>query len=86
MLGYFVRSKAGHDKGSLYMILKEDDTYVYLVDGKNKLVDAPKKKKWIHVQKILKVQDEFIIEKLSKGNIPTNDEIKKAIKNYDNMK
>lgn len=86
MVGYFVTSKAGHDKGSLYIILKEDDTYVYLVDGRNKLVDAPKKKKWIHVQKIVKVQNKEIIETLSKGEIPTNEEIKRAIKNYDNMK
>lgn len=83
MVGYFVKSKAGHDKGTLYIILKEDDTYVYLVDGKNKLVDAPKKKKWIHVQKIVNVKNPEILEAFSKGNIPTNEEIKKAIKNYD---
>ena len=83
MVGYFVKSKAGHDKGTLYVILREDDTYVYLVDGKNKLVDAPKKKKWIHVQKIVNVKDTEIFETFSKGNIPTNEEIKRAIKIYE---
>ena len=32
--GYFASSKAGHDKGTVYMILESDDVYVYLSDGK----------------------------------------------------
>ena len=30
--GYFASSKAGHDKGTVYMILESDDVYVYLSD------------------------------------------------------
>ena len=28
--GMLARSKAGHDKGKVYVIIEEDDTYVYL--------------------------------------------------------
>ena len=37
--GYFASSKAGHDKGTVYMILESDDVYVYLSDGKLRPTD-----------------------------------------------
>ncbi len=53
-VGMLARSKAGHDKGHVYVIMKEEDAYVYLVDGDLKPIDKPKKKKKKHVQVILK--------------------------------
>ncbi len=47
------RSKAGHDAGRIYVITGADDAYVYLVDGKARTLDRPKKKKKRHVQIIL---------------------------------
>ena len=38
--GYFASSKAGHDKGTVYMILESDDVYVYLSDGKLRPTDT----------------------------------------------
>ena len=52
--GMLAKSKAGHDKGRVYVILKTDETYVYLVDGKIRTMDKPKKKKKKHVQVIYK--------------------------------
>lgn len=49
-IGMLARSKAGHDKGQVYVITGEDDTYVYLVDGKSRRLDNPKKKKHKHIQ------------------------------------
>ena len=51
-VGMLAKSKAGHDKGHVYVILKADETYVYLVDGKIRTMDKPKKKKKKHVQVI----------------------------------
>lgn len=48
--GMLAKSKAGHDKGHLYVIYSVDETYVYLVDGKIRTIDKPKKKKRKHVQ------------------------------------
>ena len=41
----FAKSLAGHDKETVYIIKKMDSEYAYLTDGKNKLIDSPKKKK-----------------------------------------
>ena len=50
--GMLARSKAGHDKGHVYIIVETDATCVYLVDGKIRTLDKPKKKKKKHVQLI----------------------------------
>lgn len=49
-VGMLATSKAGHDKGHVYVILEVDDAYVYLVDGSIRTMDKPKKKKKKHVQ------------------------------------
>ena len=43
--GMLAKSKAGHDKGQVYVIYGLDETYVYLVDGKIRTIEKPKKKK-----------------------------------------
>ena len=52
--GMLVRSLAGHDAGELYIIVETDAQYVYIVDGKLRTLDRPKRKKKKHVQLILK--------------------------------
>lgn len=52
-------SRAGHDKGTLYVVLSYDDTCVWLADGKRKLLESPKKKKWKHVQVIRHLPEEI---------------------------
>lgn len=52
-IGMLARSKAGHDKGRVYVIYGTDETYVYLIDGKIRTMEKPKKKKKKHVQIIL---------------------------------
>ena len=52
--GMLAKSKAGHDKGNVYVIYDVDDTYVYLIDGKIRKIENPKKKKIKHVQIICK--------------------------------
>ena len=79
MVGKFAKSKAGHDKNQIYVILKEDTEYVYLVDGKLKTIDKPKKKRKKHIQIILK-EDENVSKKLKQSEMLTNEEIKVAIK------
>lgn len=55
--GMLARSRAGHDAGRIYVIMDVDDAYVYLVDGKGRTLDRPKKKKKRHVQIILDKYD-----------------------------
>ncbi len=55
--GMLVKSKAGHDKGKIYVIADMDETYVYVVDGRLKKLESPKKKKYRHVQVIHRQYD-----------------------------
>lgn len=52
-IGMLARSKAGHDKGHVYVIYNIEEAYVYLVDGAIRTISKPKKKKKKHVQLIL---------------------------------
>ena len=48
--GCLVQSLAGHDRGGLFIIIREDGDYVYLADGRTRSVSKPKRKKKKHVQ------------------------------------
>lgn len=79
--GRFVTSKAGHDKCKLFVIIKVDSEYVYLVDGKVRTLDKPKKKKKKHVQ-IINAVDETLIMKKNSNIVVRDEDIKRAIKLY----
>ena len=55
--GMLARSKAGHDKGKVYVIIEEYDTYLNLAYGGIRTLGHLKKKKKKHVQPILKEHD-----------------------------
>lgn len=80
MVGMFAVSKAGHDKGQMYIIIKEEGDFVYLADGRLKPLEAPKKKRKKHLQPVKKGIDEALAEKLRSGKPVYNEEIKYAIK------
>lgn len=80
MTGMFAISKAGHDKGRMYLILKEEGEYVYLADGRLRTADNPKKKKKKHVQPVKTGIDEALAEKIRSAQTIYNEEIKFAIK------
>ena len=50
MVGRFAISKAGHDKGTLYVIVAQEGDFVYMSDGIGKTIERPKKKRLKHVQ------------------------------------
>mgnify|MGYP002801425563 FL=1 len=79
--GDFVSSKAGHDKGQIYIIIRETEEYIYLSDGKIRSLDKLKKKNKKHVQPIGHA-DEGIRRKLKDGETVRNEEVKRAIKCY----
>ena len=49
-IGQVVISKAGRDKGFAFVITAIEQEYLYLVDGKTRPLENPKKKKARHVQ------------------------------------
>lgn len=75
------KSLCGHDKDEMYVIQSKDDTYVYLVNGINKTVDKPKKKKQKHIQIVKQFPDE--VESLLKEMTTlSNENAKRLIKIY----
>ncbi len=76
--GGFAVSKAGHDLGKTYVILYMDSEYVYLVDGKIRTINRPKKKKKKHVEGIDHL-DSLLVQKVLSCSI-RDEEIKRAIK------
>ena len=77
--GRLVKSLAGHDRGRLFIILKEEAEYVYLADGKTRTVTKPKRKKKKHVQ-ISRTGDEVIMEALTGGGAVTDEQIRYFIR------
>ena len=77
--GMLAISKAGHDKDSWYVTLNIEETHALLVNGTNRTMDSPKKKKLKHLQPVNEVP-EILQEKLRKEAVWTNEEIKRAIK------
>lgn len=48
-VGQVVRSIAGHDNGSLLMVVAQQDGYVMLCDGKERRLEKPKRKNVRHI-------------------------------------
>lgn len=81
MIGNIVYSKCGHDKGKIFVVVDENDLFYYLVNGKQRLVSRPKKKKIKHVQHTNYVCNE-IIEKIKMKKCLDSD-VRKSIKKYE---
>ena len=80
-IGEFAKSKAGHDKDKIYVIINIEGEYVYLVDGKIRLIANPKRKKLKHIQPINSYHEE-LFHKLQNGEMIRDEDIKRAIKLY----
>ena len=50
MKGRLAFSRAGHDKGKLYLIIRQEGERVWLADGRTRSVQDPKKKNRKHIQ------------------------------------
>ena len=50
MIGMFAISKAGHDKGRMYLVVGQEKDLVLLADGKTRTMENPKRKKTKHIQ------------------------------------
>lgn len=77
--GMPVISKAGHDKGNWYIVLNIEETHAFLVNGTNRTMEHPKKKKMKHLQPVNEIP-ELLEEKLRQEKPWTNEEVKRALK------
>ncbi|MDE5590398.1 MAG: KOW domain-containing RNA-binding protein [Acetatifactor sp.] len=83
MTGQFVTSKAGHDKGVLYIVVAEEGDFVYLSDGRLRKPDRPKKKRRKHIQPINAEADEDLKARLLAGETVRPEEVRYAIRQFE---
>jgi len=79
--GAMAKSLAGHDKDEIFVIIAEAGEYSFLVDGKNRLLEKPKRKNKKHIQ-IIHDREEQRRKSLIQEKKLTDVEIKKSIQCY----
>ncbi|MDO4293356.1 MAG: KOW domain-containing RNA-binding protein [Eubacteriales bacterium] len=83
MTGRLAVSLAGHDKDSLFLILREEKDSVYLADGVSRLYASPKRKNRKHIQTIEKAgMDQAALAALARNPADADTKIKRCIKLY----
>jgi len=82
--GQLVLSKAGRDKGKKFILtaVDKESGYAYIVDGKLRRVENPKKKKLKHLE-MTGIVSSKLAEKLKEGKSLQNPEVIKEIKVLD---
>ena len=80
LIGRFAISKAGHDKGTVYLIVAEDDKCLHLADGRFHTPDKPNKKNRKHVLLTNKAAEEPVYGRLYNKERIFDHEVKYAIK------
>ena len=73
-----VVSTAGRDAGEWFYVIDEDQTYLFLANGKDRPLDKPKRKKRKHVQKVLRSETR-VAAKLLSGDKVLNGELRRDL-------
>ena len=82
LTGRTVRSLKGHDKGRLYIVLRTEDTFVFLSDGRLRPREGPKKKNVRHIEVLPDAMTYFTPETVPDAK---NEEIRRALKSAGNI-
>ena len=73
-----VVSTAGRDAGSLFYVLEADDVWLTLVNGKDRTIEKPKRKKRKHTNKVLRSETR-VAAKLCNGDKVLNSELRRDL-------
>ena len=73
-----VESTAGRDTGKWFYVVNEDPVYLFLVNGKDRTLEKPKRKKRKHVAKVLRSETR-VAEKLRHGDKVLNGELRRDL-------
>ena len=74
--GQIVLAKAGKEKGSFLIVLKQEGRMLYLADGKQRTISRPKLKNKAHAAKTRRIVPEEELE--------TDKKIRTALRNFRN--
>ena len=78
MIADVVRSTAGRDQGGLFYVIGTDETYLFLVNGKDRSLEKPKRKKRKHACKVLRSETR-VAQKLRSGDKVLNSELRRDL-------
>ena len=73
-----VISTAGRDAGSLFYVLETDGIWLTLVNGRDRRIEKPKRKKSKHTKKVLRSETR-VAEKLRNGDKVLNSELRRDL-------
>ena len=73
-----VTSTAGRDQGKLFYVIGTDPVYLMLVNGKDRTLEKPKRKKRKHVQKVLRPETR-VADKIKNGDKVLNSELRRDL-------
>ena len=73
-----VVSTTGRDQGNWFYVIAEDQTFLFLANGKDRTLDKPKRKKRKHVQKVLRSETR-VANKLRLGDKVLNGELRRDL-------
>ena len=73
-----VEATAGRDSGKLFYVLGTEGDQLLLVNGKDRPLEKPKRKKWKHVRKVLR-PDTRVAAKLASGDKVLNSELRRDL-------
>ena len=73
-----VSSTAGRDQGQLFYVMDADDQFVTLVNGRNRPVEKPKRKKRKHTKPVLRSETR-VAAKLRCGDKVLNSELRRDL-------
>ena len=85
--GMLARSKAGHDRDRVYVIIETENEYVYVADGELRPLRHMKRKNSRHLQPILKMRlegkpDDEGIRRMMRGSAGSSENLSdRRIKN-----
>ena len=82
-VGDVVVSLCGHDIGEWYIVGQVSNNFVYLIDGKNKSINNPKKKKIKHLAKT-KFYAEAVAQKIANCEYLQDALVRKTLKFFKN--
>ena len=73
-----VVSTTGKDCGKLFYVIEADDLYLMLVNGKDRKLDKPKRKKRKHTNKVLRSETR-VAEKIRSGDKVLDSELRRDL-------
>ncbi len=77
-VGEVVRVRQGRERGQLQVVLRSDHDFLFLVDGKHRTVEAPKKKRRKHVNSE-GVLTQALTDRIRLGESVLDSEIRRAL-------